>query len=60
MLRRNIMELNYLVYFRTVAKTEHISQAATELHITQPALSRAISRVEQEVGACLLYTSRCV
>ena len=22
------MELNYLVYFRTVAKTEHISQAA--------------------------------
>ena len=47
------MELNYLVYFRTVAKTEHISQAASELHITQPALSRAISRVEQEVGAQL-------
>ena len=38
------MELNYLIYFRTVAKTEHISQAAAELHITQPALSRAISR----------------
>lgn len=38
------MELNYLVYFRTVAKTEHISQAAAELHITQPALSRAIGR----------------
>lgn len=32
---------------------EHISQAAAELHITQPALSRAISRVEQEVGAQL-------
>ena len=47
------MELNYLVYFRAVAKTEHISQAASELHITQPALSRAISRVEQEVGAQL-------
>lgn len=47
------MELHYLVYFRTVAKTEHISQAASELHITQPALSRAISRVEQEVGAQL-------
>ena len=47
------MELNYLIYFRTVAKTEHISQAAAELHITQPALSRAISRVEQEVGAQL-------
>lgn len=36
-----------------MAKTEHISQAAAELHITQPALSRAISRVEQEVGAQL-------
>lgn len=47
------MELSYLVYFRTVAKTEHISQAAAELHITQPALSRAIGRVEQEVGAQL-------
>ena len=47
------MELNYLWYFRAVAKTEHISQAAAELHITQPALSRAISRVEQEVGAQL-------
>ena len=47
------MELSYLTYFRTVAKMEHISQAAAELHITQPALSRAISRVEQEVGAQL-------
>lgn len=47
------MELNYLIYFRTVAQTEHISQAAARLHITQPALSRAISRVEETVGAQL-------
>ena len=48
------MELSYLTYFRTVAKMEHISQAAAELHITQPALSRAISRVEQEVEPSFL------
>ncbi len=47
------MELNYLIYFRTVAQTEHISQAASLLHITQPALSRAISRVESTVGTPL-------
>lgn len=47
------MEFNYLIYFRTVAKTEHISQAAQQLHITQPALSRAISRLEESVGTPL-------
>jgi DNA-binding transcriptional LysR family regulator len=47
------MELNYLIYFRTVAQTEHISQAAAQLHLTQPALSRAISRVEETVGTPL-------
>lgn len=47
------MDLNYLIYFCTVAKTEHISQAAQQLHITQPALSRAISRLEESVGTPL-------
>lgn len=47
------MELNYLNYFRIVAETEHISQAAQQLHITQPALSRAISRLEETVGTPL-------
>lgn len=47
------MEMNYLIYFRTVAQTEHISQAAQQLHITQPALSRAISRLEETVGTPL-------
>lgn len=47
------MEISYLVYFRTVAQTEHISRAAEQLHMTQPALSRAIARMEAEVGAPL-------
>lgn len=47
------MELQQLVYFRSVAKTEHVTQAAEELRITQPALSRAISRLERELGVAL-------
>lgn len=47
------MDLSQLQYFQTVARFENISQAATVLHISQPALSRAISRLENEVGARL-------
>jgi len=39
-----------LVYFRAVARLQHISRAAAELGITQPALSRAIARLEQDAG----------
>jgi DNA-binding transcriptional LysR family regulator len=42
-----------LVYFRVVARLQHISRAATELGITQPALSRAIARLERDVGVKL-------
>lgn len=44
------MELNQLHYFVAVAKTENITKAAQELFITQPALSRVILRLEQELG----------
>lgn len=47
------MELAQLEYFRTVAKYEHITNAAEKIHISQPALSRAISRLEDEVGVPL-------
>lgn len=44
------MNLTNLVYFLKVAEKEHITRAAEELHITQPALSRAISALESELG----------
>lgn len=47
------MELNQLEYFRTVARLENISKAAELLHISQPALSKSISRLEAEIGAKL-------
>lgn len=44
------MELSQLKYFEIVAKHEHITRAAEELHIAQPSLSKAISRLEAELG----------
>src|SRR5579875_2690206 len=44
------MELHQLAYFRTVARTQHFTQAAEQLAISQPALSRAIANLEQELG----------
>jgi DNA-binding transcriptional LysR family regulator len=47
------MELQQLEYFRVVARTQHVTQAAEELTITQPALSRAVARLERELGVAL-------
>ena len=47
------MELTQLYYFRTVARTEHFTKAADALHITQPTLSKTISRLEEDLGTKL-------
>ncbi len=47
------MEFSQLNYFRTVARTGNISQAARELFVTQPNLSRSIARLEEELGVPL-------
>lgn len=44
------MELLHLKYFQTVAKTEHMTNAAKKLNIVQPALSRTINSLEKELG----------
>lgn len=43
------MDLTQLHQFITVAECQNVSQAAHKLFITQPALSRSISRLETEL-----------
>lgn len=47
------MELLQLKYFQTVARLEHMTRAAEELGIAQPALSQTIARLEAELGVPL-------
>ncbi|WP_110114028.1 LysR family transcriptional regulator [Bacillus sp. CGMCC 1.16541] len=44
------MELRQLRYFIEVAKKEHFSEAAANLHVAQSAISRQISNLESELG----------
>jgi LysR family hydrogen peroxide-inducible transcriptional activator len=48
------MELHQVKYFVSVAETLNFTRAAERSHVTQPALTRAIQRLEQELGATLL------
>ncbi|MDG0809172.1 LysR family transcriptional regulator [Cohnella rhizosphaerae] len=44
------MEWQQIEYFIAVAKSQHMTNAAKQLSVTQPALSRSISTLEKEVG----------
>ena len=44
------MEIRILKYFLTVAEEENITKAARRLHMTQPALSRQMQELEEELG----------
>jgi len=48
------MELRHLRYFVAVAETENVSRAALKLHVSQPALSRQVRDLEEEIGFLLL------
>jgi len=48
------MELRHLRYFIAVAEEENVSRAALKLHVSQPALSRQVHDLEDELGFPLL------
>jgi DNA-binding transcriptional LysR family regulator len=51
------MELRHLRYFVGAAEAENISRAAVRLHVSQPALSRQIRDLEEELGFPLFERS---
>jgi DNA-binding transcriptional LysR family regulator len=52
------MELFQVRYFLSLAKTLNFTRAAEACNVSQPALTRAIQRLEEEVGGPLLYRER--
>ena len=44
------MELRHLRYFIAAAEEENVSRAALKLHVSQPAISRQIHDLEDEIG----------
>ncbi len=47
------MELMQIRYFLEAANTKHMTNSAKNLHITQPALTQAIRRLENDLGVPL-------
>ncbi len=52
------MELRHLRYFAAVAAHGSFNQAAQNLHLTQPALSRQVKDLEDELGVRLLLRGK--
>ena len=51
------MDIRVLNYFLMVAREENVTRASRLLHITQPTLSRQLSRLEEELGVKLFRRS---
>ena len=47
------MELYQLRYFLEVAREQHVRNSAEKLHVSQPAVTNAIHRMENELGVPL-------
>lgn len=47
------MKMIQLLYFKTVAETGRVTEAARKLDVTAPAVSIAISNLEKELGVSL-------
>jgi len=52
------MEFRQLRYFVTVAETLNFTRASEKLHIAQPAVSRQVRQLEQEIGVDLLIRGK--
>jgi LysR family nitrogen assimilation transcriptional regulator len=48
------MDLQQLRVFLKVAELEHITRASQDLGFSQPAVTKAMQRLEQEIGLALI------
>ena len=53
-----VMEMNQIRYFLAVAKTLHFTRAAAACNVSQPALTKAIHKLEEELGGPLFFRER--
>ena len=56
--RGEIMTIQFLKYIVAVAEIGSITEAAKQLHISQPSLSAALKEAEKEVGFKVFTRSR--
>jgi DNA-binding transcriptional LysR family regulator len=52
------MEMQQVRYFLTLARTLNFTRAAQHSNVSQPALTRAIQQLEQELGGALFHRER--
>jgi LysR family transcriptional regulator, hydrogen peroxide-inducible genes activator len=52
------MEMHQIRYFIAVAETLNFTRAAENCNVTQPALTRAIQKLENELGSLMLHRER--
>jgi DNA-binding transcriptional LysR family regulator len=53
-----VMELHQVRYFLALASTLNFTRAAEQCNVTQPALTKGVQRLEQELGGQLIYRER--
>jgi DNA-binding transcriptional LysR family regulator len=56
--KNEIMELHQIRYFLAVANTLNFTRAAKQCNVTQPALTKAVQKLEQELGGILIHRER--
>ena len=54
------MDLTQIRYFLALAQTLNFTRAAEACHVTQPALTKSIQRLEEELGGPLLLRERAL
>jgi DNA-binding transcriptional LysR family regulator len=52
------MELHQVRYFLALANTLNFTRAAAQCNVTQPALTRGVQKLEEELGGLLIYRER--